>query len=115
MDLNDEMLEMMKFYKFYKKMRAYEEKNEFTEKMQEIDIKTEGANEISKKTPPKTEGAILNNKKDHKNDEITKEEGKKEDYKATRPLEVEEYEQIIKLCKEGFTYTDKKTGREKKV
>ena len=30
------------------------------------------------------------------------------------PLEVEEYEQIIKLCKEGFTYTDKKTGREKK-
>ena len=39
MDLNDEMLEMMKFYKFYKKMRAYEEKNEFTEKMQEIDTK----------------------------------------------------------------------------
>ena len=114
MDLNDEMLEMMKFYKFYKKMRAYEEKNEFTEKMQEIDIKTEGANEISKKMPPKTEGAILNNKKDHKNDEITKEEGKKKNYKATRPLEVEEYEQIIKLCKEGFTYTDKKTGREKK-
>ncbi len=46
MDLNDEMLEMMKFYKFYKKMRAYENKNEFTEKIQEINAKTEGANEI---------------------------------------------------------------------
>ena len=45
-------------------MRAYENKNEFTEKIQEINSKTEGANEISKKTPPKTEGAILNNKKD---------------------------------------------------
>ena len=32
MDLNDEMLDMMKFYEFYKKMRAYENKNEFTEK-----------------------------------------------------------------------------------
>ena len=67
-----------------------------------------------KKMPPKTEGAILNNKKDHKNDEITKEEGKKKNYKATRPLEVEEYQQIIKLCKEGFTYTDKKDRGEKK-
>ena len=27
MDLNDEMLDMMKFYEFYKKMRAYENKN----------------------------------------------------------------------------------------
>ena len=35
MDLNDEMLDMMKFYEFYKKMRAYENKNEFTEKIQE--------------------------------------------------------------------------------
>ena len=26
MDLNDEMLDMMKFYEFYKKMRAYENK-----------------------------------------------------------------------------------------
>ena len=49
MDLNDEMLDMMKFYEFYKKMRAYENKNEFTEKIQEINAKTEGANEISKK------------------------------------------------------------------
>ena len=27
---------------------------------------------------------------------------------------MEEYETIIKLCKEGFTYLDKNTGREKK-
>lgn len=45
---------------------------------------------------------------------LQKKRVKKKNYKATRPLEVEEYEQIIKLCKEGFTYTDKKTGREKK-
>lgn len=114
MDLNDEMLDMMKFYEFYKKMKAYEEINEFTEKKQEFNIKTEGANRISKKMPPQTEGAILNNKKEHKNDEIIKEDGKKKNYKATRPLEVEEYEEIIKLCKEGFTYTDKNTGRQKK-
>lgn len=114
MDLNDEMLDMMKFYEFYKKMRAYENKNEFTEKIQEINAKKEGANEISKKILQKTDGAILNDKKEHSKDEIIKEEGKKKNYKATRPLEIEEYEEIIKLCKEGFTYTDKKTGREKK-
>ena len=32
MDLNDEMLDMMKFYEFYKKMRAYENKNELPKK-----------------------------------------------------------------------------------
>ena len=68
MDLNDEMLDMMKFYEFYKKMRAYENKNEFTEKIQEINAKTEGANEISKKILQKTDGAILNDKKEHSNE-----------------------------------------------
>lgn len=114
MNLNDEMIEMMKFYEFYKQMKAYEKNKEFTEKTQENIIKTEGANNISKKIAQKTEGAILNDKKLYKNDENIKEEGKKKNYKATRPLEVEEYETIIKLCKEGFTYLDKNTGREKK-
>ena len=31
-------------------------------------------------------------------DEIIKEEGKKKNYKATRPLEIEEYEEIIINC-----------------
>ena len=44
-------------------MRAYENKNEFTEKIQEINAKTEGANEISKKILQKTDGAILMIKK----------------------------------------------------
>ena len=69
MNLNDEMLEMMKFYEFYKQMKAYEKNNEFTEKTQENFIKTEGANNISKKIAQKTEGAILNDKKSYKNDE----------------------------------------------
>ena len=41
MNLNDEMLEMMKFYEFYKQMKAYEKNNEFTEKTQENFIKKE--------------------------------------------------------------------------
>ena len=114
MNLNDEMLEMMKFYEFYKKMKAYEQNDEFTNKNKENLPKTEGANNISKKITPKTEGAILNDKKSDKNNENLKEEGKKKNYRATRPLEVEEYEMIIKLCKEGFQYYDKNTGREKK-
>ena len=100
MNLNDEMLEMMKFYEFYKQMKAYEKNNEFTEKTQENFIKTEGANNISKKIAQKTEGAILNDKKSYKNDENIKEEGKKKNYKATRPLEVEEYETIMAKTEE---------------
>lgn len=111
MNLNDEMLEMMKFYEFYKQMKANEKNNEFTKKTDENFNEIEGANNISKKIASKTEGAILNSKK---LDENLKEEGKKKNYKATRPLEVEEYETIIKLCKEGFKYYDKNTGREKK-
>lgn len=107
MNIDDEMLDMMKFYEFYKQMKAYEKNNEFTEKIQVNLIKTEGANNISKKILQKTEEAILNN-------ENIKEKGKKKNYKATRPLEIEEYENIIKLCKEGFTYLDKNTVREKK-
>ncbi len=84
MNIDDEMLDMMKFYEFYKQMKAYEKNNEFTEKIQVNLIKTEGANNISKKILQKTEEAI------------------------------EEYENIIKLCKEGFTYLDKNTVREKK-
>ena len=107
MNLNDEMLEMMKFYEFYKQMKAHEENNEFTNKTKENLPKTEGANNISKKIAQKTEGAILNDKISSKFGENIKEEGKKKNYKATSPLEV-------KLCKEGFSYYDKNTGREKK-
>ena len=32
MDLNDEMVEMMKFYEFYKKIKASEEKDKLTNK-----------------------------------------------------------------------------------
>ena len=60
MNLNDEMIDMMKFYEFYKQMKAYEKNNEFTEKTKENFIKTEGANNISKKLSQKTEGSILN-------------------------------------------------------
>ena len=89
MNLNDEMIDMMKFYEFYKQMKAYEKNNEFTEKTQKNLIKTEGANNISKKIAPKTDGAILNDKKEHSKDEIIKEDVKKKNYKATRPLEIE--------------------------
>ena len=30
MNLNDEMIDMMKFYEFYKQMKAYEKNNEFS-------------------------------------------------------------------------------------
>ena len=53
MNLNDEMLEMMKFYEFYKQMKAHEENNEFTNKTKENLPKTEGANNISKKIAQK--------------------------------------------------------------
>ncbi|MDU6297469.1 tyrosine-type recombinase/integrase [Clostridium celatum] len=106
--LDEEMLEMMKFYEFYKKMRASEVNSELTSNFTEDSIKTEGAiknnNNASKKVEVEVESNNNNNK----------EENKKKNYKATRPLEVEEYEQIIKLCKEGFSYYDKKTGRSRK-
>ena len=44
MDLNDEMVEMMKFYEFYKKIKASEEKDKLTNKNNELFKKTEGAN-----------------------------------------------------------------------
>ena len=50
----------------------------------------------------KTEGA---NTKDKKR--------LKKNHMATRPLDRNEYEEIIKLCNSGFTYIDKNTGKEK--
>lgn len=40
MDLNDEMVEMMKFYEFYKKIKASEEKDKLTNKNNELFKKT---------------------------------------------------------------------------
>lgn len=112
MDLNDEMVEMMKFYEFYKKIKASEEKDKLTNKNNELFKKTEGANN-------KTEEVNLNSYEKEENS-INKIEGAntqdkkklKKNHMATRPLDKNEYEEIIKLCKSGFTYIDKKTGRE---
>lgn len=103
MNLDSEMIEMMKFYEFYKQIKANTENNEFTTKLQENIIKTEGANSAFKKSNIKLD-----------KDELNIKETKKKNYKTTRPLEIEEYEEIIKLCKSGFSYSDKNTGREKK-
>ena len=105
--MNDEMLEMMKFYEFYKKMKAMENTIELTEENNNFNIKTEGANEKVKISNNdniyyddfKTDGEIKNNKK--------------KNYRATRPLDKDEYEQIMNLCKSGFKYIDKKTGRKR--
>ena len=113
MDLNDEMVEMMKFYEFYKKIKASEEKDKLTNKNNELFKKIEGANN-------KTEEVNLNSYEKEENS-INKIEGAntqdkkklKKNHMATRPLDKNEYEEIIKLCKSGFTYIDKKTGREK--
>ena len=113
MDLNDEMVEMMKFYEFYKKIKVSEEKDKLTNKNNELLKKTEGANN-------KTEEVNLNSYEKEENS-INKIEGAntqdkkklKKNHMATRPLDKNEYEEIIKLCKSGFTYIDKKTGREK--
>ena len=40
MNLNDEMVEMMKFYEFYKKIKASEEKDKLTNKNSELFHKT---------------------------------------------------------------------------
>lgn len=111
MQLDDEMLEMMKFYEFYKKMRASELNGELTSSFKETDIKTEGA--------IKTNNGVLEKIKEGEKKDSTlvtdsKCEGKKKNYKATRPLEKEEYEEIIKLCKSGFKYIDKNSGKERK-
>ena len=74
MNLNDEMVEMMKFYEFYKKIKASEEKDKLTNKNNEFFKKTEGAinkseevelNSYSEKINPsnKTEGANTKDKK----------------------------------------------------
>lgn len=106
--MNDEMIEMMKFYEFYKKMKALEENEELTIQKTKNLYKTEGANNntIQNKDAEeelnsiKTEGEIK--------------KSKKKNYRATRPLEIDEYEEIIKLCKSGFIYGDKNTGRRKR-
>ena len=108
MNLNDEMLDMMKFYEFYKKMRASEENNKFTEEISDNTTKTEGANKNYENKIYKIEGASKNSKNDEESNSY------KKNYRTTRPLDKEEYEQIIKLCRDGFTYIDKNTGREKK-
>lgn len=96
---NDEMLEMMKFYEFYKKMKANDFSEELTKKNDEFIKKTEGATKKIKSIDQN-----INNEK----------KSLKKNYKATRPLEIEEYEKIIDLCKKGFIYFDENTGRERK-
>ena len=50
MDLNDEMVEMMKFYEFYKKIKASEEKDKLTNKNNELFKKT-GREKTFRKNP----------------------------------------------------------------
>lgn len=110
MELNDEMLEMMKFYEFYKKMRASENNTKLTTDFQDFHTKTEGASSNLEKKQREQKN-IANNAENH---DRSYSESKKKNYKATRPLEINEYEEIIKLCKSGFEYIDKKTGNIKK-
>lgn len=98
------MIEMMKFYEFYKKMKDLEKTEGLTSKPEVNTLETEGANENN----AINEG-FYNNKTDGDIKSY-----KRKNYKATRPLDIEEYEQIINLCKSGFTYGDKNTGRRKK-
>ena len=106
--MNDEMLEMMKFYEFYKKIKAIENNDKLTEKNMNLNIKTEGANNYEKYS-------LIENvdyEEGKTEEEIKK--GKKKNYRATRPLEKDEYEQIICLCKSGFKYINQNTGRQRK-
>lgn len=110
MEFNEEMLEMMKFYEFYKKMKANQNNNKLTNNFQEFYTKTEGANSNLEKKQ-REQNKLNQNTENHS--EIPS-EFKKKNYKATRPLETNEYEEIIKLCKSGFEYIDKKSGKIKK-
>lgn len=110
MEFNEEMLEMMKFYEFYKKMKASENNNKLTDNSQEFYTKTEGANNNLEK---KQREQIKLNENVENHEEIAS-ESKRRNYKTTRPLETNEYEEIINLCKLGFEYVDKKSGRIKK-
>ena len=96
MNLNDEMVEMMKFYEFYKKIKASEEKDKLTNKNSELFHKTEEAIHKSREVELNRDKKRL-----------------KKNHMATRPLDRNEYEEIIKLCNSGFTYIDKNTGRER--
>lgn len=110
MEFNEEMLEMMKFYEFYKKIKASENNNKLTNNFEEFYTKIEGANSnLEKKQREKTKIT----KNIDKDNEIPS-EIKKKNYKTTRPLETDEYEEIIKLCKSGFEYIDKKSENIKK-
>ena len=80
--MNDEMIEMMKFYEFYKKMKALEESEELTLKKTENSLKTEGAKNDS------NIGSVFDNIKTEGGTKVSK----KKNYRATRPLEIDEYE-----------------------
>lgn len=110
MEFNEEMLELMKFYEFYKKMKATEKNNKLTNSFQEFYTKTEGANEIIEQKQREQKKTIKSLGEHEENYTISK----KKNYKATRPLEVNEYEEIIRLCKSGFEYMDNKSGKIKK-
>ena len=110
--MNDEMLEMMKFYEFYKQMKASGMDLELTTKIIENSKKTEGAVKVYKNGSKKEDDIHKINRGSKKNDSISA-TTKKKDYRATRPLDKEEYETIIKYCKEGFHYNDKSTGKER--
>ena len=107
---------MMKFYEFYKQMKASSINLELTSKLEENTLKTEGAikeykNEElnSENIKEKNTGSNIKNTKLHKEASISK----KKNYRATRPLDKEEYETIIKHCKDGFNYIDKNTEKER--
>ncbi len=107
--MNDEMLEMMKFYEFYKQMKASGINLELTTNLLENNNKTEGAIHIQN-NKLKKEG---NNKSQLSHNSSEKTKSKKKTHRATRPLDKDEYETIIKHCKDGFYYNDESTGKKR--
>lgn len=89
---NNEMMEMMKFYEFYKKMKATGNLDSLVDKS---DITTPN---------------ITTTEVEEENSIATK-KGYKKNYRATRPLDQNEFENIINLAKSGFKYEDKNTKK----
>lgn len=98
------MMEMMEFYELYKKMKAAGALGGI-----------EGMN--TNNYGDKSNAKKPTNTKDSKSElnetdvEIKQIKGHKKNYKATRPVDQNEFETIVSLAKTGFKYEDKKTGK----
>lgn len=113
MNLNDEMVEMMKFYEFYKKIKASEEKDKLTNKNSELFHKTEEAIHKSREVELNSDNKKVNSSNKTEGANTKDKKRLKKNHMATRPLDRNEYEEIIKLCNSGFKYIDKNTGKER--